>query len=251
MAAAYDTYDYPDFWEGREYEHYAEVIALKHFLGKIVRIKKIVDVGAGYGRLTPNYLYRASKVILTDPSAKVLKIAREQFKLKKVRFIQSKAEGLLKKIKSKSVDLVVIVRVLHHVESIDTVFRVANRLLKRNGYLIIEFANKSHFKATVSQFMHGNLVFPLEIFPKDIRSPQSVKDNTLPFVNYHPDMVFEKLKLNGFKIVEVRSVSNIRIPFLKKVLPLDLLLLIEGFLQRPFARFNLGPSIFILAKKVS
>ena len=95
MSAAYDTFDYPGYWIGRDYEHKSEVIALKALLQKIKRIKTILEVGAGFGRLVPSYAFRAKKIILSDPSSKSLKIARGAFSGKKsIKFIHSCLENL-------------------------------------------------------------------------------------------------------------------------------------------------------------
>lgn len=249
MPAGYDTYDYPSYWERREYEHYSEVSAIKSFLAKIPEIKTVLEIGAGFGRLTPNYVFRAKRVVLTDPSAKLLKLAKKQNPDKKVKIIQSKLENLKDKVRGKSADLIVCVRVLHHIKDLDKAMFQASRILKRKGYFILEFPNKRHAKATVSEMLKGNLTFLLDIFPKDVRSPKSKKENTLPFLNYHPDVVFEKLKDHGFNILQVRSVSNIRSGFIKKLIPTDVLLFIEKHLQRPLASVYFGPSIFILAQK--
>ncbi len=248
MPAAYDTYDYPSYWQGREYEHKSEIIAIKAFLQRIPHIKKILEVGAGYGRLTPSYIFRASRVIVSDPSGKLLKIARTNLKSKKIRFLQSLIENLPNKIKSHSVDVVIVVRVLHHVEDIEKTFSIVRRLCKKNGYFILEFANKRHLKAILSEVAHGNFTFPVDVFTKDVLSKKRKKSN-LPFRNYHPDLIIYLLKRYGFSLVETRSVSNIRSPFLKKLLPLDFLLTLEKFLQKPLASFFFGPSIFILSKK--
>lgn len=249
MPAHYDTYDYPLYWKGREYEHTAEVIALKSFLEKLPRISTIADVGAGYGRLTPTYLHRARRIILADPSAKLLKIARQNIKDKRVKFIQSKIESLGRKIRKGSCDLVILVRVLHHIEDPNLTLSIINRILSPGGHLIIEFANKQHLKAIITNFARGNVTFPFEIFPKDIRCAKNILRKTLPFKNYHPDFIKGLLSENKFKIIETRSVSNIRSNFLKKFLSLETLLTIEKHLQKPLAYVNFGPSIFILAKK--
>ncbi len=45
------SYNYQDYWQGREYEHAAEELAIKRLLrGK--KFKHAVDVGGGYGRLS-------------------------------------------------------------------------------------------------------------------------------------------------------------------------------------------------------
>src|SRR3989304_2160128 len=110
MAAAYDHYDYPSYWKGREYEHECEVIALKTLLGKIPKIVKIADIGCGFGRLLPYYLYRAKSVILTDPSSKLLRQAKANVstvsKLRKrkpsIKIMQSTIKHINDKIPPKS-----------------------------------------------------------------------------------------------------------------------------------------------------
>src|SRR3989304_6622554 len=119
MSAAYDTFDYPGYWIGRDYEHKSEVIALKALLQKIKRIKTVLEVGAGFGRLVPSYAFRAKKIILTDPSGKLLKISRLSYPEENFSFVHTTAENLSKKVKRGSVDLAICVRVVHHVEKVD------------------------------------------------------------------------------------------------------------------------------------
>jgi ubiquinone/menaquinone biosynthesis C-methylase UbiE len=250
MPAHYDSYDYLAYWKDRDYEHGSEILAIKSFLEKIPKITTILEIGAGYGRLTPSYAFRAKKIILTDPSAKLLKSAKENLKeYKNIKFIHSGIDNLPGKVKKKSVDLVILVRVLHHLENLEKTFDVVNKSLKDRGFFILEFANKCHFKARLLAFLRGNLTFPFEIFPKDLRSKKTLKKGCLPFLNYHPDIIKEKLKNAGFRIVESRSVSNIRNPLAKKFLSTNFLLSVEKCLQKPLAHVDFGPSIFILAQK--
>jgi ubiquinone/menaquinone biosynthesis C-methylase UbiE len=252
MPAAYDTYDYPSYWVGRDYEHYSEISALKGLLQKIPKTRNILEIGAGYGRLAKTYIYRGKKIILSDPSSRLLAIARDELGKKyqgRVKFIHSSLENLPARVKGGNVDLAICIRVLHHIENTNNAFEIVNHLLSKKGYFIVEFANKSHFKATLSEFKKGNLTFPLDISPKDLRSKSNLRKNTLPFINYHPDDIIKKLEDNGFEILERRSVSNIRYPFFKKILPLETLLSIEKALQKPLAYISFGPSMFILARK--
>lgn len=249
MAAAYDSYDYPQFWEGREYEHFSESLAVKYLLDKIPKIISILEIGAGFGRLTPVYEFRAKKVVLSDPSAKLLQLARKRNTNKKIKFMQVKIENLENKVKSASYDLILCIRVLHHIKDLDAAIETTAKLLKKKGYLILEFPNKRHAKATISEMLKGNLTFLLDIFPKDVRSQGSKNAKTLPFWNYHPDIVFEKLEKYGFTILDRRSVSNVRSSFIKRVIPLEVLLFIEKILQKPLARVCFGPSVFVLAQK--
>lgn len=247
MATAYDTYNYTSYWKERRYEHQAEVIALKGLLEKVPKINTIIDIGAGFGRLTPTYLHRSEKVILLDPSDKLLKLAKQNINNRKVTFLRSKLENLSKNFKN-SADFIILVRVLHHVKDLDKALSIINKICRKKGFFLLEFPNKRHFKATLLQFAKGNFTFPIDIFPKDI-STKNIK-NCLPFVNYHPDFIKQKLKENGFKIIEARSVSNIRNPFLKRFLPQNSLLFLEKYAQKYLSCINFGPSIFVLSRKI-
>lgn len=250
MAAAYDTYDYPSYWIGREYENESDMTAIRAFVDKIPQITTAVEIGAGFGRLVPSFLYRSKKIILIDPSARLLKLARKNFKDKRINFIHVGIENITKKTTKKSADLVILVRVIHHLENIDEVLEASRDLLKDNGYLILEFANKCHIKARITQFLKGNFTFSIDIHPHDITSGRAKKQKTLPFLNFHPDYIDKKLKDFEFSTVEKRSVSNIRSPFVKKFFPINTLISLEKYLQKPLAKINFGPSIFILARKI-
>jgi predicted RNA methylase len=61
------TFSYPTFWKGREYEHEAEIIALRRLLeGK--HFDMAADIGGGFGRLARVLSEHAERVTLIDPS---------------------------------------------------------------------------------------------------------------------------------------------------------------------------------------
>lgn len=254
MAAAYDSFDYPAYWEGREYEHESEVIAIQSFLKRVPRINKIADLGGGYGRMVKYYIHRARKVELIDPSNKLLAIARRKFKKigegkEKITFINSTIETIGKKKRKNSYDMIIMVRVIHHVKDLKKTITTVEKLLKPGGYLILEFPNKIHLKAIITNFIKGNITYLIDIFPEDKRCKKNIKNKTLPFLNFHPDVVNSCLRESGFKIIEKRSVSNIRSARCKKMFPLTFLVWMEEKLQRKMACINFGPSLFLLAKK--
>lgn len=250
MTTPYDTYDYPSYWESRGYEHQAEFIAIKYFLTKIASVKKVLEIGAGFGRLVPAYLFRARKVVLTDPSARVLGLARRKLENEKnIEFIQSSLKNLPGKFHKKSFNLIILVRVLHHLKEVPKAFKIISSLIPNRGFFILEFANKSHLKAVISQIFKGNFGFWADQKPLDISCRKSLKNKTLPFINYHPEYIENQLKSAGFKIIDKLSVSNIRSPFFKKHFSTETLLTLEKRLQKPLSFLNFGPSIFILAQK--
>lgn len=257
MPAAYDNYDYPAYWSGRDYEHASEFLAIKKFLLRIPKIENSIEIGAGFGRLLPAYQFRVKKITLSDPSARLISKARSKFgqslslRGKRIDFIHSTLENLKNRKRLKRYDLCIMVRVLHHISDIDRAFKSVSDLLKDRGYFILEFANKNHVKASFRRFIKGDFTFPIDIFPIDIRSKKHVKSKTLPFINFHPDQVIEKLQNSGFEIIETRSVSNIRSSFMKKFFPVQFLLDVERILQVPLSKFNFGPSFFVLARKTN
>jgi len=249
MSAHYDSYDYSSYWQGREYEHESEAYAIKSFLSKIKKIDKALEIGGGFGRLLPLYVFRAKRVSFTEASAKLLSQAKKTHKFKNVEFIQSTLENLPKKLKRRSFDLIVMIRVIHHLPDSDSTFNTIEKLAANNGYLILEFANKMHFKNVIVHLLKKDFAFFRNRETTDIRSSKSKKDKTIPFLNFHPSLIKSELEKHNFKIVETRSVSNIRSPFLKKYLQKEILLEIEKFLQKPLSYLYFGPSIFILARK--
>lgn len=254
MAAAYDSFDYPAYWEGREYEHESEVIALKAFLEKIPKIDRVVDLGGGYGRMMPYYIHRAKKVELVDPSNRLLAIARSKYQDKKaenrkIEFINATIENFGKKRRKRIYDMIIMIRVIHHVKDLTKTILTIEKLVKPGGYLILEFPNKVHLKALIKKLLKGNITYFVDIFTEDRRCKKNVKKKTLPFYNFHPDTICNCLKENGFRIVEKRSVSNIRCRWFKKMFPRPILIWIEEKLQRKLSYINFGPSVFLLARK--
>lgn len=257
MSAAYDNYDYPTYWSDRNYEHESEVIAIRAFLNKITKISRIVDIGGGFGRLTPYYVFRSKISVVSDPSQRLLDEGEKRllpllknlkFRKTKLKFLKSNVVDLKKKLLKNNFDLALMVRVMHHIDDPEEALDTIDHLLKPGGYLILEFANKIHGKALISNVLKGDITFPIDIFPSSRLSEENSK-NSLPFLNYHPDIIKDKLKKHNFKIIEVRSVSNIRSTFIKKYLPVPIMLGIEKYFQKALSTIYFGPSIFILARK--
>ncbi len=257
MASYYDTYDYPAYWEDRVYEHESEVHTLRAFLSRIPKIQDVIDLGGGFGRLTPHYAYRANSVTILDPSKKLLKTAMKNYerlitrkKLSaKLATIPSRIEYASKRVGKKRYDLAIMVRVMHHLENPEKAIMEVSKILEPKGYFVLEFANKLHAKSLFQNFCRGNFTYLLDITPEDKRSRKNRNNHTIGFYNYHPDVIQDLLKKHKFTIIESRSVSNIRSGFLKKHVPVSILVEFEKLLQKPFAKMNFGPSIFILAQK--
>lgn len=247
MVSFYDSFDYPSYWSGREYENECEKIALLTFLKKIGKKSSLVDIGGGFGRLTSVYSTFFEKCLIVDPSEELLKIAKKNLKGPKFSFQKGTLPNL--SLPDNSFDVVLVIRLVHHLEDPFPSIKEINRILKANGFLILEMANKIHFLAVAKAFFSGNFSFIKDFSPLERRCPQSIAEGKITFLNHHPQKMIIDLKKAGFSVLQILSVSNFRYHLVKKIFPLKFLVFWEKIFQKPLAKFFFGPSIFFLAKK--
>jgi SAM-dependent methyltransferase len=238
-------HNYLRYWDGRDYEQAAEEIMINRMLeGK--KFKHAVDVGGGYGRLSVVLTQFADKVTLAEPSQQQLDISKEFLKGKpSVDAKLAQAEKL--PFDDGSVDLCMVVRVIHHLPNPVPAFEEIHRVLSKDGYFLIEFANYANFKNRVK---HATKFQKMPVDPIDIRSAENKRDDEIPFVNHNPKTVKKQLAQTGFKLEKTLSVSNFRSPTLKKFLPKSMLVKLEKASQQPLAKSYFGPSTVFLLRKV-
>jgi ubiquinone/menaquinone biosynthesis C-methylase UbiE len=238
------SHNYLHYWEGRDYENQAEIIAIKRLLrGK--RFKTAVDVGGGYGRLCVLLEEYADQVTLAEPSQQQLNIAADFLKgHPEIKRQLMQADDL--KFKDDSIDLLTMIRVMHHLPDPSTEFKEIARVLSDNGYAIIEVANYAHMRNRLKHLAKGR---HLPVKPVDIRSESNRRKDEIAFVNHNPATVARQLAQAGLAVEATLSVSNLRSITLKKVLPYKVMVGTERVLQRPLAGLYFGPSIFFLVRK--
>lgn len=237
-------HNYRQYWQGREYEHAAEEIAIRKLL-KAKHFKTAVDVGGGYGRLCLLLENYADKVTLAEPSQQQLDIAKDFLKgHPEIDRKLMQADDL--QFANGSVDLVTMIRVMHHLPDPATEFGEIARVLSPDGIAIIEVANYAHMRNRLKHLARRQ---QMPVKPVDIRSPSNKRDDEIPFVNHNPNTVLRQLEQAGLHASAVLSVSNLRSVRLKKLLPRSVMLGAEHVLQRPLAGIYFGPSIFFLVRK--
>lgn len=238
-------FSYDRYWQNREYEHQSEVIAIQRMLsGK--KFANTVDIGGGFGRLTKILAEISEEVTLVEPSAKMRTMAKDFLQsIPHVNLVSGSAVKTT--LPTNSQNLVVSVRVLHHLTDLEPVLHEFARITKPKGLVLIEFANSLNIKARLRSLINGK---PIMRTPIDLRSSSNIKRQSIAFVNHHPDTVLKLLEKNNLHIKKMLSVSNLRSPFLKKYLPRPLLMAVEYLLQFPLSWAYFGPSIFVLCEKV-
>jgi SAM-dependent methyltransferase len=240
------THNYLHYWDGREYEHAAEEIAIRKLLKK-KHFETATDVGGGYGRLCLLLEEFADDVTLAEPSQQQLDIAGD-FLADHPEIHRKLMQADDLKFKDNSVELLTMIRVMHHLPDPSPEFAEIARVLSPHGYAIIEVANYAHFR---NRLKHVAKRRRLPTKPVDIRSAANQRKDEIPFVNHNPSTVIRQLELAGLEVEKKLSVSNLRSQSLKKIAPRSLMLTTEKVMQRPLAPLYFGPSIFFLVRKAS
>lgn len=238
------SHNYLAYWEGRDYEHAAEEMAIKRLL-KGRHFKHAVDVGGGYGRLCLLLENYADKVTLAEPSQQQLDIAKDFLK-DHPEIDRKLMEADNMTFKDGEVDLLTMIRVMHHLPKPEAELAEIARVLSPKGIAIIEMANYVHARNRLKHMLKGK---ELPVEPVDIRSEANKKKDEIPFVNHNPKTVIKQFEKAGLTVERVLSVSNLRSQGLKKIMPMKAMLAIEDILQPTLAKTFFGPSVFFLLKK--
>jgi len=241
----YENYDYQQFWEGnkRLYEDYSERIALRRLLrGEETRDRLFLDIGCGYGRLFNEYRH-FSRIVLVDYSMTNLANARMRINkflsdtagnIPRVLYVAADAARL--PFRAEVADIILTVRMVHHLEYPEKYFDQVRRILKKEGLYILEFANKRNTKNILRFFIGKIDISPFNKIPSQVG--ETIK-------NYHPAYINDQLSSRGIIVEKSVSVSNFRLGLLKKVPGTNVLALLENLYQRFLPFIALGPSIFI------
>lgn len=230
------TYE-QDFWQGRgrDYEDRAERWALRRMLP--ASGGRLIDVGAGFGRLANLYLGH-EQVILLDYAPDLLRDARKRLAARPPLTVAASYYDI--PLADGACDTVVMVRSLHHAANVPTVLQELRRILRPGGTLVLEHANKCHLKAVLS-YRLGRAPTPFGLEPKEFAY--------LNF-DFHPTYIRKHLALAGFVVEAERAVSTFRHPALKRLVPPGLLAGLDGLLQRPLAPLHPSPSVFLRCRAV-
>lgn len=240
VADQYDRgYDYTAYWTNRSYEHAAEEIAIRRLL-KGRHFDAAADIGGGFGRLCVLLREYADAVTLAEPSRTQLEAATEFLKGTDIAQVQTQADDLT--FADDELDLITMVRVMHHLPDPTEEFREISRVLRPGGTAIIEVANLGHFK---NRRKYAKLGQPLPTEPVSIRTAPADEPDAIAFVNHNIDTVIGQLAAAELDFVDKLSVSNLRSQKLKRYVPGRVMAAIEKTVQRPLAKKNFGPSIFL------
>lgn len=220
-----------DFWEGqgRDYEDAVERRALRRLLPD--RGHRLLEIGAGFGRLTDEYrMYQ--QVVLLDYSLEQLQYARRQLGDAGTLYVAADAYRL--PFQPGAFDGAAMIRVIHHIEDAAAVMAQIRAILSGGGRLILEYANKRNLKAMLRHALGRNSWNPYTLEP--------IEFVELNF-NFHPDYIQAQAAQAGFDVRRVVPVSWLRLAMLKRALPTAFLAGVDAVLQR--TAWQVSPSVFL------
>ena len=199
-----DGFDYRHFWDGRDYEHWAEARVLRKLLQRTPPVAWMADLGGGFGRNIPHYLSHAQHVVLVDYSWTNLTNA-EQTLLPdgpndKIFLIRGNIYHM--PFRDGAFEMASTVRVIHHLSAIDAALAEMSRTISEHW--ILDVPIKNHLLARARATFTGKA--------KDLNStaPNAIGTTAEPFYNFNLGAIRQTLRGEGWTPELVASVANFR-----------------------------------------
>ncbi len=233
----YEGSDYQEsFWEqgSRDYEDRVEAIALQRLLP--TSGKRLLEIGAGAGRNTLRY-HGFDQIVLLDYSRTQLEQARDRLGLGD-RYIYVVGDVYRLPFRLNVFDGATMIRTIHHLVEPEKALEKICEGLAPGAALILEFANKRNLKAIGRWLLKRQLWNPF--------TPEQIEFAELNF-NFHPRSIGAMLRKSGFDVIKTLTVSHFRMDFLKRIVPLPLLVAVDSMLQWTGALWQFTPSVFLRA----
>lgn len=220
-----------EFWEnkGRDYEDRVERTVLRRLLPAGGR--RLLEIGAGFGRLTNEY-HAFDQVVLLDYSLSQLQYAQEHLG-RSARYVYVAADAYHLPFRQGAFDGATMIRVLHHMADPAAALGQVRRILATGGTFILEHANKRNLKAMLRYALRQQRWSPYTHEP--------VEFVELNF-DFHPSHIRYILRESGFSVKQRIPVSYLRVEWLKERLPTDTLVTLDRILQHSGLLY--APSLF-------
>jgi len=236
--ATYEDLEYRDrFWPGRRYEDACDRIALRALLP---RSGSLIEVGAGFGRLSDEY-DAFERVVLLDSSAVHTAAAIEALR-GDLRIEVRLGDALALPFADGEFDVAACVRVLHHFADPGPLIAEIGRVVRPGGVIVIEYANKRNLKSIARRLLGRQNWSPF--------AAGSVAYKAHHY-DHAPVSVRRALRAAGFSVERTRTASLFRLPGLTRRVSPTLLARLESPLQRPLGSITPGPSVFVRARRTA
>ncbi len=231
----YEGSDYRTrFWEGqgRSYEDQVERVALRRLMPPTGTT--LMEIGAGFGRLADEYR-GYERVVLFDYSRSLLREAQTHLG-NDPRFLFVAGNWYQMPFVAGLFATLVQIRTIHHAADVPALMHQLSRIARPQGHYILEFANKQNLKAIARYLLRRQTWSPF--------APEPIEFAALNF-DFQPGWMRQQLQKAGFTPGRMLTVSHYRIPLLKKVVPMSLLVGMDSLAQLTGNWWQLSPSVFV------
>ncbi len=233
------------FWDcgEREYEDRVEEIALRRLLaghhGEPPLSGRLLELGAGAGRNTPRYS-GFDQVVLLDYSMTQLQQAQERLG-NSDRFLFVAADIYRLPFSAGLFDAATMIRTLHHMAEPRLALKQVRWTLRPGARFILEYANKQNLKSIARYLLRRQSWNPFSLEPVEFAA--------LNF-DFHPRAVRSLLNECDFSVQRQLTVSHFRMNFLKKYVPVEMLVGMDAIAQLSGNLWQLTPSVFVQAQAI-
>jgi SAM-dependent methyltransferase len=223
-----------DFWDGqgRDYEDAAERLAVQQILP--CAGKRLVEIGAGFGRLGDLYL-GYERVVLFDYSRTLLGEAHQRWG-HDPRFVFVAGNLYDLALASHTFDDVVMIRVMHHLADVPRALAQIRRVMRDEGVAVLEYANKRNLKS-IGRWLLGQQSWS----PWNPAPVEFVRLN----YDFHPAWMWEQFQRARLTVRRQFAVSHFRLALFKQNVPTEWLARADSWLFRLGGRYPLSPSVFV------
>jgi len=222
-----------EFWEGRgrDYEDLTERIALRRLLPP--RGKRIVNLGAGFGRMT-NELGGYEQGIVLDYSRTMLQDAQALLGTSE-RYVYVAADIYHLPLAPGSCDAALMERVIHHMANVPAALAQIRAALAPGAPFILEYASKRNLKAIARYWLKRQTWSPFDLEP--------VEFARLNF-DFHPEYMARCLRDAGVETRRRLALSYFRLGLLTRTGPVSVLVTLDRLFQPSGQIAPYSPSVF-------
>ena len=152
-----------EWWdEGGSFKalHSYNLIRLNFIKNKIARKSlknlRILDIGCGGGILCEPLTRLGAIVTGIDTNERAIRVAKNHANEKNLKITYKNLE--LEQIKSEKFDIITCMEVLEHVDDVENVIALSQKLLRKNGYFFGSTINKSLSSYFLALFVAENIL---------------------------------------------------------------------------------------------
>jgi len=197
-------YDYREYWQGREYEQWAEERALQRLIPKLGFARWFADFGGAYGRNAPHYLGRSEHAVILDYSATNLanaaKLHERHVATGKLTLVRCDLNAI--PFRDSAFDAAMVVRVLHHLLEADPALAEMSRTI--SGRWLVDVPIKHHVLGLVRGVRTGTLARIRDA------EPLITGESDEKYANFQLAAVRHRLQHLGWQVQLAASVNNFR-----------------------------------------